>query len=152
MKVQQKLTKSPPNKCWRSLAGNLRSDSRLGTHIPLSPSTLLHCTSGKGSRRAPPPRRVQEAGGCKWEVARSRTREKPAQVIETGGGDTVREGVCRAAGKRKPPRLVRNRDLEVTREIQRAPPSGREHTLPPPPRPGGRVTLKKLHYKTGGRT
>lgn len=117
-------------------------------HTSLPLGSPLHGRSRRGSRKAPPPSPVQEQGGCKWEVARSRRRGKPAQVTEAGGGDTVREGVHRAAGEREP---------LGSSETRSGPEKMKEHLLQVeagtslPPTPGGRVTLRKLLWKTGGR-
>lgn len=67
-----------------------------------------------------------------WEVARSRSRGKPAQVTEAGGGDTVREGGPSCGGEEGVPRPVRKGDREVAREIERAPPAGRGERIPAP--------------------
>lgn len=126
-------TRGRGHKLPRSPAGNLKSSPHPHTSPHPTPShPPPHRRSGRGSRRAPPPSPGPEPGGCKWEVARSRSRGKPAQVTEAGGGDTVREGGPSCGREEGAPRPVRNGDRKVAREIERAPPAGRGEPIPAP--------------------
>lgn len=75
-------------------------------------------------------------------MARSRPREKPAQVTEAGGGDTVPEGVRRAAWERRCPSSREGQRLGVERERFKEHLLQVEASIPCPPHPGGRVTQR----------
>jgi hypothetical protein len=78
LKAQQ-TTKSPRNKRWGNLAGNLRSDSgRLDTHIPLSPSPR-YC--------------IVQVGGVPAELRPLPGRR--AGRVQVGGGTEPTEGKAR---------------------------------------------------------
>lgn len=120
---------------------------------PLS-TPPLHQGGGRSARKAPPPLR-QRAKRVQGEAARGRGKGKPAQV--TGGGDGLGRGPLhdRKDGAPPIPAPVRTdlglggKRCEGARE---GPLLQVRESAPLPPTSGGRVTLRKLLSRTGGRT